>query len=177
MQDPESLFHRLALRERDEVLDLGCGRGDYALRASRIVGEMGAVQALDRNANTIEGLRRFVSSQRITNVFPMVHDITEPLPFDAGRFRLCLLAMVLHTLDLRKDCDRLFREISRILAREGRIAILECKKEDAPLGPPKSVRLSPDDVERLVARHGFEKVDLVDFGYNYLIQFMRLRSS
>ena len=98
-------------------------------------------------------------------------DITDPLPIEDCSIDACLLATVLHIPDVSKGRKRLFNEIRRVLKPNGRLAVLECKKEDMPFGPPLHMRLSQEELETFVPEYGFVKIDSVDLGYNYLIQF------
>jgi ubiquinone/menaquinone biosynthesis C-methylase UbiE len=171
MHDPEVVFHALALREGHCVADMGCGPGEYAIEAAQIVGTSGMVYALDRSQPLIAGLSKEAGSRGLTNVKAIKHDICDPLPIEDGCVDVCLLSTVLHVFDLAKVAESLFGEVRRVLKSDGRVAIIECKKEDQPFGPPKHMRLSPEDVERSIIQYGFKTVGLVDLGYNYIIQF------
>lgn len=171
MHDPKVVFHALALQEGDCVADIGCGPGEYAIEAARIVGMSGIVYALDRSQPLITGLSKEAESRKFTNIKAITHDITDPLPIEDGCVDVCLLSTVLHVFDLAKEAESLFSEVRRVLKSGGRVAIIECKKEDQPFGPPKHMRLSPEDVERSIIEYGFMTVGLVDLGYHYMIQF------
>ena len=169
--DPELVFAALGLKQGDVLLDLGCGPGDYALEAGKIVGDSGAVYALDRSEEAIECLTEEAGAQGLGNIKPVVSDITRPLPIDDACIDVCLMATVLHVPDVLRSEDGLLEEVRRVLKPRGRVAIIECKKEDLPIGPPLAMRLSPLEVEALMAPHGFERTGAVDLGYNYMVQF------
>ena len=61
-------------------------------------------------------------------------------------------------------------EITRVLKPSGKFCVIEFKKiEDSP-GPPLNIRLSPEETERVVVRHGFVRERIVDVGpYHYLL--------
>jgi hypothetical protein len=65
----------------------------------------------------------------------------------------------------------LFKKIQRILKPSGRLAIIECKKEKQPFGPPMHLRISPQEMEASLSPIGLKKIDYQDLGYTYLIQF------
>lgn len=171
MHDPALVFGRLELKDGGCFLDMGCGPGDYTVGASRIVGDSGTVYALDASQTMINGLRKKVSRLGIKNVNIMVCDITCPLPIKDGSADVCLMATVLHIPAVAMKAEMVFTEVHRILRPGGHFGIIECKKEDSPFGPPREMRLSPEDVSDLAWMYGFERMHLTDLGYNYLIQF------
>ena len=171
MHDPEAVYEELALRRGDVFLDLGCGPGDYALRASGIVGAEGRVYALDTKQHLIEGLRDRTEAMGIENLVAMVSDLTGTLPLEDRSVDVCLLSTVLHIYELADIEDRLFGGMMRALKPGGRLAVIECKKEAQPFGPPRHMRLSPDEIERSVTKFGFESFSFLDLGYNYMVLF------
>ena len=173
MQDQKLVFDALELKEGDSFLDLGCGPGDYSMRASEIVGDSGVVYALDRWRDVIDDLAEKARSRGSKNIRAIVSDITEHLPVDDESVDLCFISTVLHSLDLADVEKSLFGEIRRVLKPGGRVAIIECKKEEQPFGPPMSMRLSPEEIESSIVRYGFERTGLVDLGYNYMILFAK----
>lgn len=170
MHDPEQVFRELRLKAGDVFLDMGCGRGDYAMRAAREVGDSGAVYALDIGKETVDGLTEEAGARGLKNIRAMVANIAGPLPVEDSYVDVCFLATVLHAVN-KADYAKIFAEIRRVLKPGGRVAIIECKKEDMPFGPPTHMRLSPEEIEHFLMSFGFEKVNLIDLGYNYMIQF------
>jgi ubiquinone/menaquinone biosynthesis C-methylase UbiE len=171
MHDSKAVFDALALKPGDAFLDLGCGPGDYAVAAAHAVAASGAVTALDKWQYLIDGLRDTASSQGLDNLTAMVADITGSLPIEDHSIDLCLLATVLHIFRLPLVEKTLFKEIHRILKPSGRLAIIECKKEEQPFGPPLHLRISPQELERSLRPFGFVKIDYRDLGHTYLICF------
>ncbi|MGD8388288.1 MAG: class I SAM-dependent methyltransferase [Desulfobacteraceae bacterium] len=172
MHDPEAVFSRLALAERHSFLDLGCGPGDYALDAAGRVGNAGVVYALDKSSHMIEALKKRAEDRGFKNVQAMAVNILDPLPIENGRIHGCLLSTVLHIFDLSEVRQKLFREIRRVLRPDGCLAIIECKKEAQPFGPPRHMRLSPEEIEDSITPVGFIKKELTDLGYNYMLTFI-----
>jgi len=171
MHDPEVVFSELNLQDGDCFLDLGCGPGDYSMRAATFIGDSGTVYALDKWRTMVEDLGRLAEDHGFKNIRPMTADITGPLPLEDHGIDVCLMATVLHIINRPNDRKILFEEIRRVLKPKGRLAIIECKKEDQNFGPPKHIRLSPEQVEEAIIKYGFERRSYADLGYNYIIQF------
>lgn len=165
------MFDSLALKPGDWFLDLGCGPGDYSIQAFKMVGDSGRVYALDERQQVIEVLRRKARMLRLDGLKAIPADITKALPVGDRCIDVCLMATVFHVPGVSKHAETLFKEIRRVLKPGGRLAIIECRKEDMPLGPPKEMCWSPEEIEHAIRPCDFEKTGLVDFKYTYLIQF------
>ena len=168
MHDSNLVFRELNLKEGDSFLDLGCGPGDYALHAAHIIADSGMVYALDKWKYMIDGLKQKAEAQGLKNIKAIVCDITDQLPIEDSCIDVCFLATVLHTLNPPTGTENLFKEIRRVLKLDGRMVMINCKKEDQPFGPPLHLRLSPEEVEETLEEYGFKMINYVDLGYNYM---------
>lgn len=171
MQDPGIVFDKLNLKPGDAFLDLGCGIGDYSLEASKYVGDEGLVFSVDHNYKSVDVLKEEVSLQKIKNIHAFVEDATDSLSLLDNSIDLCFISTVLHSMDYDAVSARLIPELKRVLKNNGTLSIIECHKERKDFGPPEEYRISPEEVESLVASAGFKKKSLFDLGHNYLIQF------
>ena len=171
MQDSKLVFKELELCEGDVFLDLGCGAGDYAMLAAKIVGDSGRVYAIDRWEEVIDALSEKANNQRLRNIKAIKSDIISLLPLEDKVIDVCLIAQVLHGFNLLTDTRMFFTEIFRVLKPGGRLAILEFRKEEVGFGPPMNIRLSPEEIEAVIARYGFKKENLLNFEYSYLTWF------
>lgn len=170
MHDPELVFGRLGLRSGSVFLDLGCGCGDYALRAAEIVGAEGRVLAMDLHEKSTRLVEEEAARRGLANVSGQAGDMRRPLPFDAGSVDVCLIAQVLHALpDRAVSFPQVFGAVSRVLRADGVLAIIECKKEDAPFGPLLSARLAPEDLIPIAETCGFAARSSHDLGPSYLL--------
>ncbi|WP_300465351.1 hypothetical protein [Desulfobacula sp.] len=69
----------------------------------------------------------------------------------------------------------MLKQIKTILKPGGCLTVIEFKKIEGPPGPPMKIRLSEDEVEKMVTGYGFKKAKTVDIGdYNYLMTFKSL---
>lgn len=171
MHDPEVIFKEIGLKKGDSFLDMGCGTGDYAIYAAGIVGNSGTVYAVDRWEKLLVSLIEKTDSEGLENVVGIQADITMPLPLEAHCIAVCFISTVLHTLNITIAMKPLLDEIRRVLKPGGCLVVIECKKEEAPFGPPIQMRISPEEIEALTVPCGFKRTGFTDLGYNYMVQY------
>jgi ubiquinone/menaquinone biosynthesis C-methylase UbiE len=105
------------------------------------------------------------------NVQTKASDIYQPLELEDDSIDVCLLATVLHSDNVIEKSIDLFKEVKRVLKINGRLAIIECKKEESFFGPPLEYRVAPGEFEEALLTLGFNKVSYTDLGYNYMLVF------
>ena len=162
--DSNLVFEKLALHHGDTLLDLGCGAGDYSIHAAKTVGESGSVYALDLHQEILDNVCEKARAQGISNIHPVVSDIRRRIDIPDGRIDTCLIATVLHTIDFSTEKADLFSEVRRVLKPEGKLAVIECKKESALHGPPMHLRISPEELEKGLGEYGFSKLNMLTWG-------------
>jgi len=84
------------------------------------------------------------------------------------------MSNVLHGLAANDEADSTFKEIARVTAYGGRLAVVEFKKQESPFGPSLSIRLNTEELESLVHGYGFSKESVQEVGpYHYIAIFRR----
>lgn len=159
------------------ALDLACGSGVYSMFLSDIVGDPGLVYAVDLWKEGLQILGKEIEDKNITNILPMLNDATKEIEIDYHSVDVCLMATVLHDFEEMNKSGAVLKQVKTILKPGGHLAVIEFKKIDSPPGPPKKIRLSEDETERMVTGYGFRKVKAIDIGdYNYLMLFQETDS-
>lgn len=171
--DRERTFAIIDLKPNSSFLDLACGIGRYSLAIGRSIGDQGTVYAVDLWQEGIEALKQKIAAQNIKNIKAILADITKQLPLEDNSIDSCLMATILHDIP-ESDRNSTMQEVSRVVKPGGMLNIIEFKKIDKGPGPPISIRMAEEDLEALVARHGFMKVAGSEVGeYNYLIKYKK----
>jgi ubiquinone/menaquinone biosynthesis C-methylase UbiE len=170
--DSAGFFEELGLQTGMVFLDLGCGRGHFALASSRRVGERGMILGVDLWAEGIVDLAREANSRGIHRLHALRADLGKGVPIRDQAIDVCLLATVLHDLVQSSSAHGALGEVVRVLKPQGLLAVLEYRKVEGPPGPPLPIRMAPGQVEDLVASYGLIKRSLKEIGpYHYLLTF------
>jgi len=163
----------LPVKSGSVVIDLACGKGIYSMFLSEIVGETGLIYAVDLWEEGLLLLEEQMEQKGISNILPMLTDATKQIDIDNDSTDICLMATALHDFEEANKADIVLEEIKTLLKPNGCLAVIEFKKIEGPPGPPMYIRLSENEVEKMVTKHGFVKKKTVDIGeYNYLMTFL-----
>ncbi|WP_321402577.1 class I SAM-dependent methyltransferase [Maridesulfovibrio sp.] len=173
MQDPDMVFMGLALKNGTTFLELGCGPGDYCIRAAQTIGPEGMVYGLDSNVQRLTELDNQAKKEGFKNIRAVLGDMLGELPFEDDSVDFCLMSTSLHCVNLELEGHGVFKEIRRVLKFSGQVAVLECKKEKSDFGPPLHMRISDTDIKTVAEPLGFSELMYMDLGYNYLIRLKK----
>lgn len=167
--DPVRLFSELRLKKNTALLDLACGNGSYALAAAEHIGEPGKIYAFDLWKEGIDTLVREARARQIKNIHAGVADISVDVPLDDNSIDLCLMATVLHDLVEDGTEKGALQQVCRVLKPDGFLAVIEFNKVEGKPGPPIQIRISPAELDNLLAPYDFRPVKTVEVGqFNYL---------
>jgi ubiquinone/menaquinone biosynthesis C-methylase UbiE len=163
-------FKILDLTATSVLLDLGSGRGNYALAIAERIGTKGKVYAFDAWAEGIGEIKTRAMERGLQNVEAKVADIREGIPLADKSVDTCLMATVLHDFIQDDLGERALSESARMLKPGGRLVVVEFKKMEGPPGPPINIRLAPEEVEAVIRPFGFKKARMENVGpYHYLV--------
>jgi len=111
----------------------------------------------------------------VISIKTLLKDATEQIDIDNYSVDVCLMATVLHDFEEINKAGIVLKQIKTILKPGGYLAVIEFKKIEGPPGPPVKIRLSEDEVEKMVTGYGFQKEKTADIGdYNYLMTFQSI---
>jgi ubiquinone/menaquinone biosynthesis C-methylase UbiE len=153
-------------------LDVACGAGAYTLALAEHVGPEGRLFALDLWADGIEMLIAEVQARKVGNVEAHVADVSRHMPLASDIVDLCLMATVLHDLIADHTDQGTLQEVARVMKPGSTLAVIEFKKIDGSPGPPRVIRLSPEETDAHLRPHGFKLMTTHAIGpHNYLSLF------
>jgi len=168
----EQVLKEAGLKIGDNFLDIGCGDGYFSVAASKIVGSKGKVYAVDSYEQSIIALRKQIHRDNINNIEAIVADVTKKIPLTHAIVDVCLMANVLHGFLANQEVESTMTEVARVMKYGGTLAVVDFQKVEGTPGPPVSIRITPDEVEALIAGHGFKKKRSAEVGpYHYALIF------
>ena len=170
MLDAMKILNNIGLNEGDRFLDAGCGDGYFSIAAAEVVGARGRVYAFDMDRDAIGRLEKEIAEKRLANIEAKVVDVSLMLPLADESVDVVFISNVLHGLVANGESEIALKEVSRVTRRHGKLVVVEFKKNETPMGPPLSIRLSPEEVEMLTKSYGFSKIAVKEAGpYHYSI--------
>ena len=166
-QRPEDVMDWLNISENSVVADLGAGGGWFTVRLAYRVGPNGRVYAEDIQHQMIEAISRRVAREGLRNVTTILGAPTDPrLP---EKVDAVLIVDAYHEME---HPVVLLRNAAAKLKPNGRVGIVNFKKDGHGPGPSMDERVDPErvirDAEaaglRVLARPGFLR-------YQYMLVF------
>ena len=153
---PELALDSIGIRKGLVVADVGAGTGYFALRIARRVGPEGKVYANDVQPEMLDKLRVNAQREKLTNVETVLGSVADPkLP--AGRIDIVLLVDVYHEFSQPQE---MLQHIRAALKPDGRLVLLEYRKEDPAIPIRPEHKMSVTEVKAEVEAEGY-KLDKV----------------
>ena len=165
-QNPEAILSTIGLRSGLTFMDIGCGRGFFALPAARMVGEKGKVYGLDADADSIASSKEQASREGLKNLYLTIGRAEETIICKQCA-DIIFIGMALHDF---QDASRVLENARSMVKSAGRLANLDWKKEPMEFGPPLRIRFSVEMAVSLIEGAGFTVETIKDSGpYHYLV--------
>jgi len=152
---PDAALDAIAIERGATVADIGAGAGYFTWRLAERVGPAGKVYANDIQPEMLVLLRKNIEARHLTNVETVLGAVDDPkLP--AGRMDLVLLVDVYHEFT---EPEKMLRKIRESLKPDGRLVLLEYRKEDpnVPIRPEHKMSVAEVRAEVEPEGYRFEK--------------------
>jgi ubiquinone/menaquinone biosynthesis C-methylase UbiE len=169
-QEPDRVMDALGIGEGSHVADIGAGGGWFTIRLSVRVGPNGLVYAEDIQPQMIEAIDRRVKRENRRNVKLVPGTPLDPkLP--PGKLDAALIVEAYNEME---QPVVLLRNVARALKAlpQGRLGIIEHKKDGFGPGPPMEERVAPERIIRDAEQAGLRLVSHETFlRYQYMLVF------
>lgn len=148
---PDAALDAIGIPRGAVVADIGAGVGYFTWRLAERAGPSGKVYANDIQSSMLDQLRRNMAARKLTNVEPVLGTEDDPkLP--RASIDLALLVDVYHEFSRPQQ---MLRRIRESLKPDGRLVLLEYRKEDPNVPIRIEHRMTVDEVKAEVVREGF----------------------
>jgi ubiquinone/menaquinone biosynthesis C-methylase UbiE len=155
-EHPDKAIAELNLKPGMLVGDVGAGTGFYSLRIAKLISPDGIVYANDIQPGMLERLKANAAAQHVNNIVTVLGNESDPkLP--AGKLDLVILVDVYHEFSRPQ---RMLDRIRDSLKPDGRLVLLEYRKEDpsVPIRPEHKMSVQEVKAEVIPEGYRFEKV-------------------
>lgn len=168
-QKPEEVVAALGLQPGQTVADVGAGTGYFTFHLARAVGSSGRVLAVDIEEGMLQHIQQRAAEEDGGAVVETILAASDDPNLPEGEVDLVLFVNTYHHLSDRTDYLNLLKTD---LGAQGRVAIIDYRKEELPVGPPLEHKLSRDEVMEEFAAAGFTQTGEETFlDYQYFLIF------
>ena len=167
-QKPDDVIGFLAVKPGAVVADLGAGTGYFTVRLARAVGPEGKVLAVEIEPNLVDHLKKRALEAGLKQVVPVLAEPSDPKLPPAG-VDLVLVCDTWHHID---DRVHYLGRLAAALRPGGRVAIVDFKEGELPVGPPPAHKLSRAAIVDELKEGGFSLAsEKSDLPYQYVLVF------
>jgi len=167
---PRLAVRLLGLKPGMNVADIGAGSGYYSELLAGAVGSAGKVYAVDIQPGMIRLIEERIRRQRLTNVTPVLGAIADPKLPDRA-IDVALLVDVYHEFAKPRE---MLRRIRAALRPDGRLVLLEFRKEDPAIPIRPEHKMSVAEVTAEIEPEGY-RLDAVleDLPWQHILIFRK----
>lgn len=169
-ENPDLAVSLLGLKSGMTVADIGAGVGYYSIRFAAKVGATGKVFATDLQPEMLRLLRKRLDREKITNIEPVQGSETESKLPDQS-IDMVVLVDVYHEFS---EPRKMLASIRQALKPDGRLVLLEFRKEDPRVPIREEHKMSVAVVKQELAADGFTLDKLVtDLPWQHIFFFKK----
>lgn len=150
-ENPEGALDAIGIKPGMVIADVGAGTGYMTLRMARRVGPSGKIYAEDVQPEMLHRLRANAAAAKLANIQTVLGSEADPkLPPNA--LDLILLVDVYHELS---QPQKMLRKMREALKGDGRLVLLEYRKEDPSIPIRPEHKMSVQEVKLELEAEGF----------------------
>ncbi len=155
---PSAAIESLGIQKGMTIADVGAGTGYFSIRMARRVGPTGKIYANDIQPEMLDRLREKAQKDGITNVETVLGSEADPkLP--PGKMDIVVMVDVYHELS---QPQAMLQKIRAALKPDGRLILLEYRKEDPTIPIRPEHKMSIVEVRTELEAEGFKLDKVLD---------------
>lgn len=158
-EDPDRMLAALEIKKGSVVADIGAGVGYHVWRLAEIVGPTGKVIGEDIQDGMIQLMRKNIEGRMLRNV-EIIHGTPADPKLPENALDLVLMVDVYHEFS---DPVTMMRYIKDAMKPDGRVVLVEFRKEDPNVPIQPLHKMSVGDVRAELEPMGFRFQRSIDF--------------
>ncbi len=173
--NPMDILLHSGLEKGMKLADLGSGNGYFALTAAEIVGGHGQVYAVDIMKSCLETIKREAQRHHLLNIKTVWSNL-EIVGATKIPTKMMDFVLVIHALYQSQQRQNFLKEAIGFLKPQGKMLIIDWKKNNIPLGPPLSQRVGAEEIKALLAASNEVKLkeEFVPGEYHYGLLYQKI---
>jgi ubiquinone/menaquinone biosynthesis C-methylase UbiE len=162
-KEQRMVMEMLQVREGDQVIDVGCGPGNYTRRLARAAGD-GLTVGLDASAAMVAAAAKRGGGENLA----FLRGDASALPFEDELFDIVCSIGVIHLVE---EPLVALGEMARVLAPGGRLAVMAlCERRDRqPRKRAGMTIFARDELAGALREHGLDEIEQQVFGRGQFI--------
>lgn len=165
-ENPDKILGLVKIKPDFIAADLGCGSGFFTVPLAK---KAKKVYAIDLQEEMLRIIEQKIRKQKIKNIEPLLSKENK-IPLKDEKVEFLVSVNTLHEFGNR---DRMINEMHRVLKPEGKVLIVDFKKEETAFGPPVAVRVSKEKATILFEKNGFKTLKTMDLPFHYALVFSK----
>jgi ubiquinone/menaquinone biosynthesis C-methylase UbiE len=157
-ENPDGALDAIGIKPGMVVADVGAGTGYMSLKMAKRVGSTGKVYSEDVQPEMLRRLRQNAAEAKLNNIQTVLGGEADPkLPPDT--LDLILLVDVYHEFS---QPQKMLRKMRESLKSDGRLVLLEYRKEDPSIPIRPEHKMSVQEVKLEVEAEGFHLAQVLE---------------
>ncbi len=150
---PEILISQMPIEKNHTLLDIGAGSGFFTIPMAEST--TNKVYAMDPDFRMLKVIEEKAKEKGITNI-ELIQDYLENLSIENDSIDFAMASLILHEVN---SLSNALSKIYEVLKPGGHLLCLEYEKDDLVVeGPPMSIRISSENLEKTLTSIGFKDV-------------------
>lgn len=167
LENPKEVLVKAGIEKGAYVLlDIGAGSGYLSVLSAEIMGDSSTVYALDSYKDSVKSLEKELSDKGIKNIFVVEADAVNALPVQRDSVDICIMSNVVHGFVPNNEMKKILQNLNAVLKDDGKLIIIDFKKDDLSFGPPIEMRLDIKELEDILEPYGYVLTNSFDAGVN-----------
>ncbi|MDF2949973.1 MAG: methylase involved in ubiquinone/menaquinone biosynthesis [Sedimentibacter sp.] len=150
---PEILISQMPIEKNHTLLDIGAGSGFFTIPMAEST--TNKVYAMDPDFRMLKVIEEKAKEKGITNI-ELIQDYLENLNIKNESIDFAMASLILHEV---RSLSNALSKIYEVLKPGGHLLCLEYEKDELVVeGPPMSIRISSENLEKTLTLIGFKLV-------------------